>query len=100
MVPGLAFVDKSAFGWVVGVSAAVSCRHVGVATEASAAIWAFYDGAVAGTVWREGIDDNLSHPVGVVTGTAGVSVPFAGSGPRFVHWVLSVLWMVRHLAFP
>ena len=94
------FVEKSVFGLVVGVSAAPFCGYTWVTAEATAAIWAFHDGAVAGTVRREGIDDDLFHPVGVVTGAAAVSVPFAGSGPRFVHRVLSVLWIVRHWAFP
>lgn len=85
------FVEKSVFGWVVGVSEAPLCRYTWVTAEAAAAIWAFDDGTVSGPVRREGIDDDFFHPVGVVTGTAAVSVPFARSGPRPVHRVLSVL---------
>lgn len=99
-VPGLRFVEKSVFGLVVGVSEAVFCGDVWVTAEATAAIWAFHDGTVPGPVRREGIDNDLLHPVGVVTGTAAVSVPFAGSRPGLVHRILFVLWMARHLVFP
>ncbi|MCX5646696.1 MAG: hypothetical protein NTZ17_18770 [Phycisphaerae bacterium] len=51
-------------------------------------------------VRREGIDNDLFHPVGVVTGRTAVAVPFAGSGPRPVPRVLSVLGRVRHGASP
>jgi hypothetical protein len=91
VVPGSGFVEDSAFGWLVGVSEAVFCGHVGVAAEAAAALGTLHDGAVSRPVGREGIDNDLFDPFGVVTGTTAVSVPFAGSGPRPVHRVLSVL---------
>ena len=76
------------------------CGDARVAAEAAGAVWTLQDRTISGAIRGEGIDNDLFDPVGVVTGTTAVSVPFAGSGPRPVPRVLSVLCMVRHGASP
>ena len=82
---------------MVRVLARAFYRFRGVAKEASAAFGADYFGESPRLSRREGINDNIFDPVGVVTRTAAVFVPTAGI---WIEFQKLVPYRVCHIAAP
>lgn len=75
-------------------------RFRGITAEVAAAFWAYECGDSLRFNRREGVNDDIFNPVGMVTGTAAIVVPIALSQPRVFFGFPWLLWIVVHPAIP
>ena len=75
-------------------------RFRGVTTEAAAALWAYERRYSLRFNRREGVNDDIFDPVGMVTRTAAILVPIAVSHPRVFFDFPWFQWIVVHPAIP
>ena len=67
----------------------------GVAAKVSATFGAVQGWEALWFSWGERVNDDILDPIGMLTGAATISVPFAGAVPgHFAQHLLQPLWMI------